>query len=145
MVWTLAGEYRLPSPDPAFTVDLLAGARMLDLKQKLGWNISGSLGPIDPAARTGSAEVKDKVWDALIGVKGRYVFGGNRQWAVPFYLDVGTGESDSTMQAATGISYAFQWGELNALWRYLRYNMKSGQAINDVYFSGPQIGVVFRW
>lgn len=145
VLWTLAGEYRLPSPDPAFTVDLLAGARMLDLKQTLSWNISGSLGPIDPAARTGSAEVKDKVWDALIGVKGRYAFGGNRQWAVPFYLDVGTGESDSTMQAAAGISYAFQWGELNALWRYLRYNMKSGQAINDVYFSGPQIGAVFRW
>jgi hypothetical protein len=145
VVWTLAGEYRLPSPDPAFTVDLLAGARMLDLRQKLNWTISGSLGPIDPAARSGNAELKDTVWDALVGVKGRYVFGGNRQWAVPFYLDVGTGESDSTLQAAAGISYAFQWGEFNALWRYLKYDLKSGNPVSDVSFSGPQFGAVFRW
>ena len=49
------------------------------------------------------------------------------------------------MQAAAGISYAFQWGELNALWRYLGYKAKSGKAISDVNFNGPQVGVVFRW
>jgi len=145
LVWTLAGEYRLPSPDPSLTIDLLAGTRMFELEQRLRWTISGSLGSIDPADRSGNKEIKDTVWDALIGVKGRYVFGGNRQWALPFYLDVGTGESDSTLQAAAGISYAFQWGELNALWRYLKYNLKSGNAISDVNFSGPQFGAVFRW
>ena len=67
------------------------------------------------------------------------------RWAVPFYLDVGTGQSQSTFQAAGGISYAFHWGEVNALWRYLSYNFKSSKAIEDVAFSGPQIGVVFRW
>ncbi len=145
LVWTLAGQYRLPSPDPSLTVDLLAGTRMFKLQERLRWTISGSLGPIDPAARSGSAELKNTVWDALVGVKGRYVFGGNRQWAVPFYLDVGAGESDSTLQAAAGISYAFQWGELNALWRYLKYDLKSGNPISDVSFSGPQVGAVFRW
>jgi len=145
VVWTIAGEYRVPTPDPAWTVDLLAGTRMLNLRETLSWNISGSLGPIDPASRSGTAELRNSVWDALIGVKGRYVFGGNRQWAVPFYLDVGTGQSQNTYQAAGGISYAFQWGEVNALWRYLSYNFKSTRAIEDVAFSGPQIGVVFRW
>jgi len=145
LVWTLAGQYRLPSPDPSLTVDMLAGTRMFELQERLRWTISGSLGPIDPAARAGSAELKNTLWDAIIGVKGRYVFGGNRQWAVPFYLDVGTGESDSTLQAAAGISYAFPWGELNALWRYLKYDLKSGNPISDVSFSGPQFGAVFRW
>jgi hypothetical protein len=144
-VWTLVGGYRLPSPDPALTVDVLAGARMFDLQQQLRWNISGSLGPIDPAARSGSSEVGDTVWDAIVGVKGRYVFGGNRQWAVPFYLDVGTGQSTNTVQAAAGISHAFQWGELNALWRYLGYKAKEGRAISEVSFSGPQVGAAFRW
>jgi hypothetical protein len=144
-VWTIAGQYQLPAMDPSLTVNLLAGTRMLKLRETLNWTISGSLGPIDPAARSGSSELSDTVWDAIIGVKGRYVFGGNRQWAVPFYLDVGTGQSQNTFQAAGGISYAFQWGEVNALWRYLSYNFKSTRAIEDVAFSGPQIGVVFRW
>jgi hypothetical protein len=144
-VWTLAGEYRLPSPDPSLTVDLLAGTRMFDLREQLQWSISGSLGPIDPAARSGSSNVGDTVWDAIVGVKGRYVFGGNREWAVPFYLDVGAGQSTNTVQAASGISYAFQWGELNALWRYLGYKAKSNRAISEVNFNGPQVGAVFRW
>jgi hypothetical protein len=143
--WTLAGEYRVPSPDPAWTVDLLAGVRLFDLRTQLSWDISGSIGPIDPVARTGTAEVRDSVWNGIVGVKGRYAFGGNRQWAVPFYLDVGTGESKYTVQAAAGVSYAFSWGELNALWRYLGYKSKSGHAIADVNFNGPQAGVVFRW
>jgi len=145
LAWTLAGQYRLPSPDPSLTVDLLGGTRMFNLQERLSWTISGSLGPIDPAARSGRAELKNTLWDAIVGVKGRYVFGGRSQWAVPFYLDVGTGESDSTLQAAAGISYAFEWGELNALWRYLKYDLKSGNPISDVSFNGPQVGAVFRW
>jgi hypothetical protein len=144
-VWTLAGEYRLPVSDPAWTLDLLGGTRLFDLRTQATWNISGSIGPLDPAARAGTATVSDSVWNGIVGVKGRYVFGGNRQWAVPFYLDVGTGESKFTVQAAAGISYAFQWGELNALYRYLGYDAKSGKAISEVNFSGPQFGAVFRW
>ena len=144
-VWTVAGEYRLPVSDPAWTLDLLAGTRLFDLRTQLTWNISGSLGPLDPAARAGTATVSDSVWNGIVGVKGRYVFGGNRQWAVPFYADIGTGESKLTVQAAAGVSYAFQWGELNALYRYLGYEAKSGKAISEVNFSGPQVGAVFRW
>ena len=34
-------------------VDLLGGARMFDLKQQLRWDISGSLGSLPPASRSG--------------------------------------------------------------------------------------------
>lgn len=143
-VWTLAGEYRLPS-DPAFTVDLLAGTRLFDLKQALRWSIAGDIGPIAPAGRSGNAEIGDSLWDAIVGVKGRYTFGANREWSVPFYLDVGTGESDRTWQGAVGIGYAFKWGELTGMWRYLDYKMKSGKAIQDMNFNGPLIGATWRW
>ena len=142
--WTLAGEYRVAA-DPAFTLDLLAGARMFALKQRLNWSISGSLGTIDPAGRSGTSEVSNTLWDGIVGAKGRYVFGDRRQWSVPMYLDVGGGESSLTWQAATGLSYAYKWGELSAMWRYLDYDMKSGQAIQSVNFSGPMIGATFRW
>jgi hypothetical protein len=56
LVWTLAGEYRV-SDTPALKVDLLLGTRYLDLTEKLGWSISGNLGPIVPAGRSGSSEL----------------------------------------------------------------------------------------
>ena len=142
--WTLAGDYRVVSA-PNVTVDVLAGTRLLDIHQSLRWNISGSIGPLDPLARSGETSGKQSTWDAIGGVKGRYAFGANREWAVPFYLDVGAGESQSTYQAAAGIAYGFGWGEVTAMWRYLRYNAKSGRFFDDIRFSGPLVGATFRW
>jgi len=144
LIWTLGGEYRL-NADPAWTVDLLAGARMFELKTRLDWTMSGTLGPIPPAIRSGRSEVDDTMWDGIIGVKGRYAFGRDKKWAVPFYFDVGTGNSDSTMQAAAGVAYKYNWGEVMAMWRYLDYNMKSGKAIEDMNFNGPMVGATWRW
>lgn len=143
-VWTLAGEYRVVS-DPSFTVDVLGGARLLDIRQSLSYSIAGSIGPLDPLARSGQISGKESAWDAIVGVKGRYAFGDRRQWAVPFYLDVGAGESQSTQQVAAGIAYQFGWGEVTAMWRYLRYNTKTNRVFEDIHFSGPLIGATFRW
>jgi len=143
-VWTLAGEFRVAS-DAGWTVDAIGGARMLDLKERLDWNIAGSLGPLPPTSRSGASEVSQTVWDGIVGLKGRYAFGDRREWSLPFYLDVGAGQSQRTWQAAAGVGYAFKWGELSALYRYLDYDMKSGKAIQSVRFSGPMVGATFRW
>jgi len=142
--WTLAGQYRVKS-DPDLKVDLLAGARLLDLNQKLDWAISGNLGTIAAASRAGSREASESNWDAIIGVKGRYTFGGSKKWSVPFYLDVGTGQSDRTLQAAAGLAYAFGWGDIHATYRYLDYKFKSDRIMQDVNLSGPMFGATFRW
>jgi hypothetical protein len=145
MIWTVAGEYRLPTGNPAYTVDLLGGARYFKLKQTLGYGISGTVGDFPLAGKSGTAEVDASVWDGIVGVKGRYAFGQNRQWYAPYYLDVGTGQSDLTWQAAGGIGYAFGWGEVTGMWRYLNYNFKSGDAIQSMTFNGPMLGATFRW
>jgi hypothetical protein len=144
VIWTVAGEYRVVS-NPGHTMDVLAGARLLDIKQTLGWEITGDLGPLPPTSRTGNREESENLWDGIVGVKGRLAFGANREWLVPYYLDIGTGQSDLTWQAAGGIGYAFKWGEINLLYRYLDYNMKSGSKIEDVNLRGPMIGATFRW
>lgn len=144
VVWTVAGSYRLAT-DPGATLDVLAGARLLDLKQTLGWQFSADIGGIAPPPRTGSSVTKADNWDGIIGVKGRLAFGDDRQWFVPYYADVGTGDSDLTWQGVLGIGYAFRWGEVFAAWRYLGYNFKSGSAVEDANFNGPGIGVAFRW
>lgn len=143
-LWTLAGEYRVVS-DPEWQVDLLGGARLFNVKPSLGWSIYGDLGPIPESGRNGSSEVSENVWDGIVGVKGRYSFGDRHEWSLPFYADVGTGQSDLTWQIAGGIGYSYDWGSLFAMWRYLDYNFKSSSPIQNMNFNGPMLGVAFRW
>ncbi len=142
-IWTLAGTYRIVA-DPSATFDVLAGARLADLKQNLGWQFSADLGPLQPA-RSGNSEINANIWDGIVGVKGRFAFGERREWFIPYYADVGTGDSDLTWQAFAGLGYSFRWGDVLAGWRYLDYNFKSGSKFENVNFNGPLVGAAFRW
>jgi hypothetical protein len=143
-VWTLAANYRvLATPDAAY--DVFGGARLLSVNEKLGWEFSANVGPVVGPGQTGSSEAKLDNWDAIVGVKGRVNFGQNREWFVPYYVDIGTGNSNLTWQAVAGIGYAFRWGEVVAAWRYLDYDFKSGKKIESLNLNGPAVGVAFRW
>lgn len=143
-IWTIAGEYRAIS-DPAMKMDILAGARYFGIKPTLDWSIQGDLGPIAGPGRSGSKQIDEAVWDGIVGVKGRYAFGDERRWYVPYYADVGTGGSDLTWQIAGGLGYAWNWGSVFGMWRYLDYNFKSGKKLEDINFNGPMFGVAFTW
>ena len=143
-VWTVAGEYRVAS-DSAWTVDLLGGARMLRIKPTLGYSITGDLGPVVLPGREGSKEVDARAWDAIVGVKSRYAFGDDGKWFMPFYLDVGTGQTQFTWQISGGIGYSYDWGSVFATWRYLDYKFKSGSKLENLNFNGPIAGVAFHW
>ena len=143
-VWTLGGVWKLSS-DPASTFDVVAGARLLDIEQTLGWELTGNVGAIPVPGRTGSSKIGLSNWDAIVGVKGRVSFGAGRQWFVPYYLDVGAGESDLTWQAVGGVGYSFGWGDVVASWRVIDYEMKSGKAVENLNFNGPSISAIFRW
>ena len=96
--WTLAGTWRVAS-GPASTMDVIAGARLFDLRQTFAYEVTGNVGSIPAAGRAGTSEAKLSNWDAVVGVKGRFAFGEDRKWFVPYYADIGTGESDLTFQA----------------------------------------------
>ena len=143
-IWTSAVYYRaLDTQKKSF--DFLGGVRYLDISQSLNWNLSGNVGEIPIPGREGSAKVGATYWDAIIGMRGRVAFGQDNSWFLPYYLDIGTGNSDVTWQAMGGIGYAFKWGELVAAWRYLDYDLPSDKAISDMDFSGPAMGAIFRW
>lgn len=142
--WTLAGTY-LAIATPEHTMQVLGGARMLKLDPKLTWELTGNIGAIPVVDRSGSTETSDTNWDAIVGVKGRAMLGAERKWFIPYYLDVGTGESKFTWQAMGGVGYSFDNWDLFAAWRYLDYDMKSGSKIEDLSFSGPGVALQFRW
>ena len=69
------------------------------------------LGPVVLPSRSGSKSINENLWDGIVGVKGRYALGDERKWFVPFYLDVGTGQTQLTT-AIPGVTGNFfpSWG-----------------------------------
>lgn len=60
------------------------------------------------------------LWDGILGVKGRLAL--NDRWFLPFYADVGTGDTDLTWQAFGSVGYEFDWGEVSLTYRHLEYD-----------------------
>ena len=143
-VWTVAGLHSL-SATPQNTTNLVFGARMVDLKETLDWGLNGNIGQIGLPSRGGRAEVSQTNWDAIVGVKGLATFGEDRRWVLPYYFDVGTGQSKLTWQALAGVGYSFDWATVTAAWRYLAYDFDSDKNLQDITFSGPFVGLTFRW
>jgi len=141
---TFAGEYAALA-SPGSSVDVLAGARLISISEDLSYQLSADVGPFVGPGRNGNSGAKADMWDGIVGLKGRVAFGADREWFVPWYVDVGTGQSDLTWQALAGIGYSFKWGQVLAAWRYLDYKFKSDSAVESLNFNGPAIGVAFNW
>lgn len=84
--------------------------------------------------------------DVVIGVNGGYQF-ADSNWSLPYYADVGAGDSDLTWQAMVGLDYAFEWGKLHMNYRHLDYDFGNVGRIQDLQttFSGPSIGARFEF
>ena len=118
---------------------VLGGARYLylDLDLELA-----TRPPLPPVKETFSED--GEYWDGIVGVIGRVTL--NERWALPYYLDIGTGDTDMTWQVFGGVSYAFEKFELIAGYRYLEWDFKSGnKAFNELTLSGPMVGARFRF
>ena len=144
LIWSAAGYYRMVDRDGAY-FDVLAGLRYADVEQTLSWSLTGNIGQLPLPGREGSGTVSPDYWDFIVGLRGRGVLGQDGKWFIPYYADIGGGDSDVTVQAFGGIGYAFSWGEVVAAWRYLEYDLPSGGPIREMDFSGPLVGVGFRW
>ena len=143
-LWTIAGTWRAPIAS-AYNMEVLLGARVLDITAHLNYALAGNVGSIALQDRAGDRSVGETNWDGIVGVRGRVPFAQASRWFVPYHLDVGTGDSELTWQAMAGVGYAFGWGDIVGAWRYIGYRMKSGQAIDTLHFNGPSIAAVFHW
>ena len=81
--------------------------------------------------------------DAIVGVRGRSKIAD--QWAISYYGDIGTGQSDSTFQALVSVNYLLDGWDLSLGYRYIGWNFGSGEPLQDLSFSGPYIGALYRF
>jgi hypothetical protein len=137
--WVLGavGGYNLYDTAQA-SVDVIAGLRYLEVKASFGLGLQGRR-----LGRAIEADASDVVWDGVVGVRGRANLAG--EWFLPFYLDVGAGDSDLTWQALAGIGYRFDWGDVSLAYRHLEWDLGSSGAIDDISFGGPQLTATFRF
>jgi opacity protein-like surface antigen len=83
------------------------------------------------------------VWDAIIGMRGIISLGD--RWFVPWGANIGAGDSDLTWQAMTGVGFkASSWADIALTYRYLKWELDT-DLVDDLSFSGPMLGVIFRF
>jgi hypothetical protein len=143
-LWTLTGSYALVQQERV-SMDVLAGVRMLDLEQTLRWQLNGDISTLPLPGRSGNSSVEATQWDAIVGLKGRASIGAEDNWYVPYYLDVGTGDSDLTWQGMVGVGYSFDSVAVTGVWRYLDYDLGDNTPVTSIDFNGPALGVTFRF
>ena len=68
---------------------------------------------------------------------------GESDWFVPFYVDVGGGNSVTTWQAAAGIGHAFKWGDARLDYRYMSFDRNDDKLIQGLDMGGLALGVNF--
>jgi hypothetical protein len=133
--------------EPTVVIEALGGFRYLAADATTDWRLTATVtgpGPGQVFQRTGNISQSEDFWDAIVGVRGRVRIGDSR-WALPYYLDIGTGDSDLTWQGMLGLSCGFDWGEIFFNYRYLSYDMDDGGLIEDLSFEGPGIGITGRF
>jgi hypothetical protein len=137
--WVLnfGGGYRAVQTE-TFFLDVLVGARYLDLDTKLDFNIGGLVVPFSESGH---------VWDGIVAVRGTADLA--EKWYLSYYLDVGTGGSDVTWQALGAVSYRFKKLDVRLGYRYLKWNFDEddpgGNTFGDLNFHGPYAGLVFTF
>jgi len=121
-------------------LDLLAGARYLWLKPELDLGVA--VGPLQPRNRTLSTSGSG--WDGIVGIRGNVNL--DKKWFIPCYVDIGTGDSPFTWQAMGGVGYKIsKVVDVVAGYRYLYWKFSKNEVIDKMDFSGPAVGMIFRF
>ena len=144
--WTLAGGYAVVDA-PLASVDVIGGLRYFGIEARSDWQLTGTVtapGGAQTFPASGSISRRTDLWDGIVGVRGKVRFGEGR-WAMPYYLDVGSGSSALTWQAFLGVAYAFKWGDAVLGYRRLYYDQSDDKLLQNFRFSGPSFGASFRF
>jgi len=140
-VVTPAAAYNVFDND-RIEINVLAGARYLYLKTDVDLVRQGLL-----ETRRFSPSGSGSVWDGIIGARGNVKL--NERWNIPYHFDVGTGDTDMSWQAFGGIKYSFNRLDLVAGYRHLEWdfddNDTGGDLFNDLYISGPVLGLRYNF
>jgi hypothetical protein len=139
IVWMIAGEYAAVQ-NPSVQLDLVAGARYYSIKPEMNLKIDG---PLPPEIPDRNVSKRVDAWDGIVGIKGSFALG--KGWFVPYYADIGTGESKLTWQMLGGVGYRYEWFSISGVYRHLEYDLDKDDVDLDLSFSGPAVVLGFHF
>jgi hypothetical protein len=102
-------------------------------------------GGIIDIADSGKIATNKNSGDAIIGLRGNWVFGDGGRWYVPYYIDVGTGTSEWTTSASLGVGYLYDWGNIAFVWRDLRYKQGNDEFLRKFQLDGPSFNIGWQF
>jgi hypothetical protein len=120
------------------TLDVIAGARYFSMKIDLDLT---AVGPV--TTRKFPLSDSPHNWDGIVGIRGQLNLAPALY--LPYYADVGEGDSKATYQAFAGVGYRFKRFDAVAGYRYLAYEFEPNTAVRKLNFSGPLAGVKFAF
>ena len=146
-ITTFGGGYQFID-SPQLKMDIVAGLRYLWLESQVDWQLSGNIigpGPGQTFARYGSHTEDGDLWNGVCGIRGRLLF-GQSHWFIPFYGDIGTGDSDLTWHLYAAPCYSFKdWFNAMIGYRYIGFDNGGDDLIQDLRLYGPVIGARFSF
>ena len=140
-IWTLAsGNWG--------NVDVLGGFRLLALDARTNYSlavdIAGPRGNGVALSRNGRLSGNADIWNGIVGVRGRILV-GDSGFFVPYYADVGTGDSNLTWQVFSGIGYQSGWAGVQLGYRYMSFDQGSGSLVEKLTMGGAYLAVNFTF
>jgi len=146
-ITTFGGGYQVID-GPRLKMDVVVGLRYLWMEQDVDWELEADVdgpGPGQSFARSGSVTEDGDVWDGIVGIRGEILF-GDGNWFVPFYADIGTGDSDLTWSVFSGIGYSFKdWFDAMIGYRHMEWDNDGDEVFQEVTLSGPVLGGRFNF
>jgi hypothetical protein len=125
--------------DSKWSLDVVGGARYLSMDVTVKLKATG---PLNTTRKYETSDSGD-VLDAIVGVRGRVNLAQN--WYLPYYADIGGGDSDWTRQIFAGVGYQFNQLSVNAGYRYLEWSFKDSDVLDNQNISGPLIGMRYQF
>jgi len=131
---TLGASYEFAQTQNS-TFEVVGGARYLSVETI----IDAEIGPISKGI-----DETDTVWDGFIGLAGKTRL--NDKWSLTYYGDIGGGGSDLMWQAHASVDYSVtKTIDLTAGYRHMDWQFDDFGPLDELYVTGPYVGVKFRF
>jgi hypothetical protein len=128
-------------------LDMIVGVRYFGLKSETSWHLQAAVegpgGNQVVLARDGKASHNPNLWDGIFGVRGKAQLG--EHFYLPYYVDIGTGNSKVTWQGQLGVAWAPGKMEFALCYKHMSWAQKDDKFLQGLRLGGPQLSIGYRF
>jgi hypothetical protein len=147
LILTMAGGFTTAAGSWG-NVDVIGGFRYFGAELRTDYTLSADIaGPGGHGvalSRNGRLSGSQDIWNGIIGLRGRLRL-GESGFFVPYYVDVGTGDSRLTSQVFSGIGYQTGAVGVQLGYRYLHFDQRGNSLTQDLTMQGAYLALNYSF